>query len=501
MKEIELTEEIKHEVGYGQYNGVDGRLKDSIRREGVITDIFHDKHMPKVGEFTPRFLSLAMGYVTITNVKFKDKEEYKHNVSKFAALFDMDSDKYYDEDRGEYRLTELLYDAATVVYESYWNYDVISKHPEELSLFTQIFDNDLRVIEEYKELDPAVASQFIDPKNLMLYSAYMIAKKPERGSEEEMKLLAKVETVKDFMKIIEKSLDEMFDFDEALHNIIKDNKISKTMTTGEVITLSKILIDIFNGYKTAGDNGIKLPILSLVGPDNYPFTCTTKILTDVEFLTSLMVLKLKRDKYEPEMFNSIFNKEDIEAAERILRKIVPGSYSRYFDDNIYTGDDEFNLFNAVCNLTYLGWGESGSFLTRYKNNPNFALEAEAYSEFEFKYTENEEDEDNFYEYVSSVLANLIHPAFISLIAVSEDDKSYAKFLDIIKGVLEESQREGVSDEYILAEAYQMLCSNDFTKTVNLINKLNKLSEEVIETCTIEPDYPDNVIPFDRSKLS
>ena len=504
MKEYKLTEKIKHEIGYGQYNGLDDRLKDSIRREGVVTDIFYDNEdMPRVGEFTPRFLSMVIGYVAITNVKFKDKEEYKYNVSKFAALFDIDSDLYYDEDKGEYRLTELLYDAATSVYESYWNYDVISKHPEELSLFTQTFNNDLRVIGEYEKLDPVVTSQLIDPKNFMLYSAYMISKAPKKGSEEEAKLLANCETVKDFMELLEKALDDMFDFDETFFNVIKDTRIAKTMPKDQVLELSKALIDIFNGYRTAGEDGVKLPILSLVGPDNYPFTCTAKILTDIEFLTALMVLKLKHGNYNPELFDSIFNKEDIEAAERIYKKITPRSLEYYLEDIVSVPEDgEFNLFESIADLTYFCGSESSDFLARYRHNPNFADCAETFNKLEFLYTEKEEDADNFYEYVSSVMFNLMHPAFISVLAVSKDDAMYAKFLDIIKGIIEENSKQCLPDRYILEEAYQMLCSNDFTKTVDLIKKLNKLSEEAIETCTIEDEnYPDNVIPFDRSKLS
>lgn len=502
MKEYKLTDEIKHDIGYGQYNGVDDRLKDSIRREGVVSDIFYDvKELPRVGEFTPRFLSMVIGYVAITNAKFKDKEEYKHNVSKFAALFDMDSDIYYDEETGEFRLTELLYDAATTVYESYWNYDVISKYPEELSLFTQNFNNDLRVISEYEKLDPVVTSQLINPKNLMLYTAYMVSKAPESGSEEEAKLLAKCETVKDFMKLLEEALDRMFNFEDTFFNSIKDTEIIKLMKKDEVLSLSKAIIDIFNGYKTDGEDGVKLPILSLVGPDNYPFTCTPKILTDIEFLTSLMVLKLSKVNYKPELFNSIFNKEDVTDAKRILNKIAQGSYNKYLDD-IICDEEEFNIFEAIMNLTYLGGSETANYLAQYIHHPDFKEQAEVYANLEYLYTQKEEDAEVFYHYVSSVLFNLLHPAFISLLAVSNTDKMYARFLDVIKQEAEANEKEGFRDAYIIAEAYQMLCSNDFTKTVNLVNKLNELSEKSIETCTIEmDDYPDNVIPFDKSKLS
>lgn len=505
MKEYKLTEEIKQEIGYGQYNGVDGRLKDSIRREDVVSDIFYDNdEFPTVGEFTPRFLSLVIGYVVIANTKFKDKEEYKHNVSKFAALFDLDSDNYYDEEKDEFHLTELLYDAATNIYESYWNYDVISKYPEELSLFTQNFNNDLRVIDEYKKIDPVVTSQLIDPKNIMLYSAYIISKTPKRGSEEEAKLFANYQTIKDFISLLGKTLDDMFDFDKVFFDTIKDNRIAKIMSKEQVLDLSKAIIDIFNGYRTAGKDGVKLPILSLVGPDNYPFTCTTKILTDVEFLTTLMVLKLKYGDYNTELFNSIFDKEDIEAAERIFKKITPRSFKYYLEDIVSVPENgEFNLFESIADLTYLCGSEAADFLARYKHNPNFADHAETFDNLEFLYTEKEEDADIFYDYVSSVMFNLIQPAFISLGAVSVDDAMYIKFLGIIKSIIEENSKEDLPDRYILEEAYQMLCSNDLTKTIDLINKLNKLSEKSIETCpiTAEEEYPDNIIPFDKSKLS
>lgn len=82
------------------------RLKDSIRREGVVDNIFYDDDtMPRVGEFTPRFLSLVIGYLAISNTKFDDERDYKQAVMDFARLVDIDVNHYYDEEKDEYRLT------------------------------------------------------------------------------------------------------------------------------------------------------------------------------------------------------------------------------------------------------------------------------------------------------------------------------------------------------------------------------------------------------------
>lgn len=500
MKEFKLTEKIKQEVSYGQFNGLDDRLKDSIRREGVVDNIFYDDDtMPRVGEFAPRFLSLVIGYLAITNTKFDDKRDYKQAVMDFARLVDINVNHYFDEEKDEYRLTELLYDAATSVYESYWNYDVISKYPEELSILTQSYNNDLNAIVNYKKLDPAVVSALLDPKNALLYEAYTISKTHKDNSLEK-KMLDECTIVMHFLKLLKDAFDTMFDFDDVFYNTIKGIDIAKIMERDEVLSLSKALIDIFNGYKTVGRDGVKLPILSLVGPDSYPFTCTPKILTDVQFLTSLMVLKLKQDNYDPEVFNSVFTKEDIEDAERIFDKVVPVRREGYFEDVISDEDGEFDLFNSIANLTYITGFTPTVFLSRYKHARKFAEDSYTYDVLEGLYTTNEEDAEIFYGYVSTVLFNLIHPAFISLLVVSKDDDSYAKFLNIIKSLIEENKKQKEPrDESILEEAYDMLCSDDFMKTVSLLNKLNSLSEEAIETES--EDYPDNVIPFDKSKLS
>lgn len=165
MEKIKLTEDIERAISRGQYNGQDDKLKDVITNEGVCRNIFaDDDSFEAVSEFTVDMLAFLLGYLAVTSAEFEDINEYKHTISKYAALFDFDSDPYFDEEKKVFDIERLVYDMATKIYEGYWNYDEISKHPEELELFTRVYNNDLRTLLEATG-NKNTAMQVLNPKH------------------------------------------------------------------------------------------------------------------------------------------------------------------------------------------------------------------------------------------------------------------------------------------------------------------------------------------------
>lgn len=508
MEKIKLTEDIERAISRGQYNGQDDKLKDVITNEGVCRNIFaDDDSFDAVSEFTVDMLAFLLGYLAITSGEFEDDNEYKHTVSKYAALFDFDSDPYFNEDKKEFDLERLVYDIATKIYEGYWNYDEISKHPEELALFTEVYNNDIQTLLEATG-NKNTAMQVLNPKTMLFYSSKLIAKKPE-NEEEEMKMVAKLETINDLSVILAKAIG-MFDEknkDEAFLESIKDKAINNIMDPDSILKMAKSLMAIYNGYldSQAEEDG-PFPVFNLMSPDGmtFPLTFTPKIIEDFKFLVSVMTLRLFKDKkkFKADTFDSIFRPKDKELAEKVLGSLVVGpNYIAELvnDSDIFTENGDFDLFEALRILTSTRC-HCSVFLRRYKHHEAFKEVTEIYENLECAFTETEKQEVIFHGFESDLLFNLLYPAFMALLTVSEDREIYDEFLKKVREILHDNIGEEKRNVSILAEAYNVVADDNFFDICTLAQKIDELSDRAVEDCEIE-EYPDNVIKFDKSKLS
>lgn len=510
MEKIKLTEELERLISRGQYNGQDDKLKDVITNEGVCRNIFaDDDSFDAVSEFTVDMLALLLGYMAVRLGEFNDPNEYIHTISKFAALFDIDSSSYYDEEKHDFDLERLVYDIATKNYEGYWNYDEISKHPEELELFTKVYNNDIQtLLAAVAAGDRSIAMQILNPKTMLFYSSKLIAKKPE-NEEEEMKMVAKLETLNDLSVILAKGIG-MFDEkdkDELFLETIKDEEINNIMDGDTILKLAKALMAIYKGrldYEDEKDG--PLPIFTLMGQDDmrFPLTFIPKVIEDFKFLVSVMTLKLFKDKkkFNNGTFNSIFRPKDKELAEKVLGSLIVGqNYKEELinDSDIYTESGDFDLYEALRKLTSTRC-HCSVFLRRYKYNEAFKEVAEVYDNLECLYTENEKDEAIFHGFESDLLFNLLYNAFVALLAISEDKEIYDNFLKKVREILHENIGEEKRNVSILAKAYNIAAADDFFDICTLAQKIDELSDRAVEDCDID-ELPDNVVKFDRSKLS
>lgn len=508
MEKNKITEDIQRAISRGQYNGQDDKLKDVITNEGVCRNIFAgDDSFEAVSEFTVDMLAFLLGYLAITSGEFEDENEYKHTVSKYAALFDMDSDPYFNEEKKEFDIERLVYDIATKVYEGYWNYDEISKHPEELEIFTEAYNNDLQSLLKTTG-DKNIAIQVLNPKTLLFYSSKLMAKKPE-NEEEEMKMVAKLETVNDLSVILAKGIG-MFDEkdkDELFLETIKDEEINNIMDGDTILKLAKALMAIYKGRLDSEDEKDgPLPIFTLMGQDDmrFPLTFIPKVIEDFKFLVSVMTLKLFKDKkkFNNDTFNSIFRPKDKELAEKVLGSLIVGqNYKEELidDSDIYTESGDFDLYEALRKLTSTRC-HCSVFLRRYKYNEAFKEVAEVYDNLECLYTENEKDEAIFHGFESDLLFNLLYNAFAALLAISEDKEIYDNFLEKVREILHENIGEEKRNVSILAKAYNIAAADDFFDVCTLAQKIDELSDRAVDDCEID-ELPDNVVKFDRSKLS
>lgn len=508
MEKIKLTEELERLISRGQYNGQDDKLKDVITNEGVCRNIFaDDDSFEAVSEFTVDMLAFLLGYLAVTSAEFEDENEYKHTVSKYAALFDFDSDPYFDEEKKVFDLERLVYDIATKIYEGYWNYDEISKHPEELELFTRVYNNDLRTLLEATG-NKNTAMQVLNPKTMLFYSSKLIAKKP-KNEEEEMKMVAKLETVNDLSVILAKAIG-LFDEkskDEAFLESIKDKAINNIMDPDSILKMAKALMAIYNGYlDTQAEKDGPFPVFNLMSQEgmNFPLTFTPKVIEDFKFLVSVMTLKIfkEKKKFNEDTFNSIFRNKDKELAEKVLGSLIVGqNYKEELidDSDIFTESGDFDLFEALRNLTSTR-SHCSVFLRRYKYNEAFKEVKEVYDNLECAFTETENEELIFHGFESDLLFNLLYPAFMAMLTVSDDYEIYTEFLKKVREILHDNIGEEKRNVSILAAAYNVVAEDDFFDICTLAQKIDELSARAVDDCEIE-EYPDNVIKFDKSKLS
>lgn len=510
MGKIKLTEELERSISRGQYNGQDDKLKDVITNEGVCRNIFaDDDSFEAVSEFTVDMLALLLGYMAVRLGKLDDVNEYVHTVSKFAALFDIDSAPYYDEEKHDFDLERLVYDIATKTYEGYWNYDEISKHPEELALFTEVYNNDIQtLLAAVAAGDRSIAMQVLNPKTMLFYSSKLIAKKPE-NEEEEMKMVAKLETLNDLSVILAKAIGlyNEGDKDKLFLDSIKDNAINNIMDPDSILKLSKALMSIFNGYldSQAEEDG-PFPVFNLLSQEghNFPLTFTPKVVDDFKFLVSVLTIRLFNDKkkFKADTFDSIFRPKDKELAEKVLAKLVESPQLRgeiISDSNIFNESGDFDLFEALQNLTSVV-DPCNLFLKRYENYIGFGERKATYEIIKSTFTETKEEKIIFDAFESRLLFNLLYPAFMAFLVVSEDKEIYGEFLKKTREILHDNIGEEKRNVSLLAASYNAVADDDFFEICTLAQKIDELSARAVEDCEID-ELPDNVIPFDRSKLS
>lgn len=508
MEKIKLTEELERLISRGQYNGQDDKLKDVITNEGVCRNIFaDDDSFEAVSEFTVDMLAFLLGYLAVTSAEFEDINEYKHTISKYAALFDFDSDPYFDEEKKVFNIERLVYDMATKIYEGYWNYDEISKHPEELELFTRVYNNDLRTLLEATG-NKNTAMQVLNPKTMLFYSSKLIAKKPE-NEEEEMKMVAKLETMNDLSVILAKAIGLYGegDKDKLFLDSIKDNPINNVMDPDSILKLSKTLMSIFNGYldSQAEEDG-PFPVFNLLSQEGhtFPLTFTPKVTEDFKFLVSVLTIKLFHDKkkFNADTFDSIFRPKDKELAEKVLVKLVESTQFKkdmvnYID--IFTESGDFDLFEALQNLTSVT-NPCSLFLKRYENYIGFGELKETYETIRSIFTETKEQKIVFDAFESRLLFNLLYPAFMAFLVVSEDQEIYTEFLKKTREILHDNIGEEKRNVSLLAASYNIVADDEFFEICTLAQKIDELSNRAVEDCDID-ELPDNVVKFDRSKLS
>lgn len=510
MEKIKLTEDIERLISRGQYNGQDDKLKDVITNEGVCRNIFaDDDSFDAVSEFTVDMLALLLGYMAVRLGKLDDVNEYIHTVSKFAALFDIDSAPYYDEEKKDFDLERLVYDIATKTYEGYWNYDEISKHPEELALFTEVYNNDIQtLLAAVAAGDRSIAMQVLNPKTMLFYSSKLIAKKPE-NEEEEMKMVAKLETLNDLSIILAKAIGlyNEGDKDKLFLDSIKDNAINNIMDPDSILKLSKALMSIFNGYldSQAKEDG-PFPVFNLLSQEghSFPLTFTPKVVDDFKFLVSVLTIRLFNDKkkFKADTFDSIFRPKDKELAEKVLTKLVESPQLRgkiINDSNIFSESGDFDLFEALQNLTSVV-DPCNLFLKRYENYIGFEERKETYETIKSTFTETKEEKVIFDAFESRLLFNLLYPAFMAFLVVSEDQEIYGEFLKKTREILHDNIGEEKRNVSLLAASYNAVADDVFFEICTLAQKIDELSARAVEDCEID-ELPDNVIPFDRSKLS
>lgn len=508
MEKIKLTEDIERAISRGQYNGQDDKLKDVITNEGVCRNIFaDDDSFDAVSEFTVDMLAFLLGYLAITSGEFEDDSEYKFTVSKYAALFDFDSDPYFNEDKKEFDLERLVYDIATKIYEGYWNYDEISKHPEELALFTEVYNNDIQTLLEATG-NKNTAMQVLNPKTMLFYSSKLIAKKPE-NEEEEMKMVAKLETINDLSVILAKAIGlyNEGDKDKMFLESIKDKAINNIMDPDSILKMAKALMAIYNGYlDSQAEKDGPFPVFNLMSQEgmNFPLTFTPKVIEDFKFLVALMTLRLFKDKkkFKADTFDSIFRPKDKELAERVLNGLIEGEQYKMEiinDSNIFTESGDFDLYEALRNLSSTKYPCS-VFLRRYKYNEAFVEVREVYENLEDAFTDTDTEDTIFHGFEADLLFNLLYPAFMALLTVSEDREIYDEFLKKVREILHDNIGEEKRNVSILAAAYKEVADDNFFEICTLAQKIDELSDRAVEDCEIE-EYPDNVIKFDKSKLS
>lgn len=510
MEKIKLTEELERLISRGQYNGQDDKLKDVITNDGVCRNIFaDDDSFDAVSEFTVDMLALLLGYMAVRLGEFNDPNEYIHTISKFAALFDIDSSSYYDEEKHDFDLERLVYDIATKNYEGYWNYDEISKHPEELELFTKVYNNDIQtLLAAVAAGDRSIAMQILNPKTMLFYSSKLIAKKPE-NEEEEMKMVAKLETMNDLSVILAKAIGLYGegDKDKLFLDSIKDNPINNIMDPDSILKLSKTLMSIFNGYldSQAEEDG-PFPVFNLLSQEGhtFPLTFTPKVTEDFKFLVSVLTIKLFHDKkkFNADTFDSIFRPKDKELAEKVLAKLVESTQFKkdmvnYID--IFTESGDFDLFEALQNLTSVT-NPCSLFLKRYENYIGFGELKETYETIRSIFAETKEQKIVFDAFESRLLFNLLYPAFMAFLVVSEDQEIYTEFLKKTREILHDNIGEEKRNVSLLAASYNVVADDEFFEICTLAQKIDELSDRAVEDCDID-ELPDNVVKFDRNKLS
>ena len=510
MEKIKLTEELERLISRGQYNGQDDKLKDVITNEGVCRNIFaDDDSFDAVSEFTVDMLALLLGYMAVRLGEFNDPNEYIHTISKFAALFDIDPAPYYDEEKHDFDLERLVYDIATKNYESYWNYDEISKHPEELDLFTKVYNNDIQtLLAAVAAGDRSIAMQVLNPKTMLFYSSKLIAKKPE-NEEEEMKMVAKLENLNDLSVILAKAIGlyNEGDKDKLFLDSIKDNEINNIMDSDTMLKLAKALMAIYNGYldSQAEEDG-PFPVFNLLSQEghNFPLTFTPKVIDDFKFLVSVLTIKLfnNKKKFNTDTFDSIFRPKDKELAEKVLISLVESPQIRRIiveDSDIFTESGDFDLFESLQTLT-TAFDPCSLFLKRYADREGFEELRGTYQTIKSTFTETDEEKLIFCAFESRLLFNLLYPAFMAFLVVSEDQEIYGEFLKKVREILHDNIGEEKRNVSLLAASYNAVADDDFFEICTLAQKIDELSDRAIEDCDIE-QLPDNVIPFDKSKLS
>lgn len=510
MEKIKLTEDIERLISRGQYNGQDDKLKDVITNEGVCRNIFaDDDSFDAVSEFTVDMLALLLGYMAVRLGKLDDVNEYVHTVSKFAALFDINTDSYYDEEKKDFDLERLVYDIATKTYEGYWNYDEISKHPEELALFTEVYNNDIQtLLAAVAAGDRSIAMQVLNPKTMLFYSSKLIAKKPE-NEEEEMKMVAKLENLNDLSVILAKAIGlyNEGDKDKLFLDSIKDNAINNIMDPDSILKLSKALMSIFNGYlDSQSEKDGPFPVFNLLSAEGhtFPLTFTPKVVDDFKFLVSVLTIKLFYDKkkFNTDTFDSIFRPKDKELAEKVLGTLAESPQFKETivkDIDIFNESGDFDLFEALQELTSVT-NPCSLFLKRYAYYIGFEELSDTYETIKSTFAETKEEKVIFNAFESRLLFNLLYPAFMAFLVVSEDQEIYTEFLKKVREILHDNIGEEKRNVSLLAASYNAVAEDDFFEICTLAQKIDELSARAVEDCEID-ELPDNVIPFDKSKLS
>ena len=279
------------------------------------------------------------------------------------------------------------------------------------------------------------------------------------------------------------------------------------MDPDSILKLSKTLMSIFNGYldSQAEEDG-PFPVFNLLSQEGhtFPLTFTPKVVDDFKFLVSVLTIKLFHDKkkFNADTFDSIFRPKDKELAEKVLGKLIESTQFKkdmvnYID--IFTESGDFDFFEALQNLTSVT-NPCSLFLKRYENYIGFGELKATYELIRSVFTETKEQKIVFDAFESRLLFNLLYPAFMAFLVVSEDQEIYTEFLKKTREILHDNIGEEKRNVSLLAASYNIVADDEFFEICTLAQKIDELSDRAVEDCEID-ELPDNVVKFDRSKLS
>ena len=89
---------------------------------------------------------------------------------------------------------------------------------------------------------------------------------------------------------------------------------------------------------------------------------------------------------------------------------------------------------------------------------------------------------------------------MAFLVVSEDQEIYTEFLKKTREILHDNIGEEKRNVSLLAASYNIVADDEFFEICTLAQKIDELSDRAVEDCEID-ELPDNVVKFDRSKLS